>query len=81
VARNTDHLKYSNPHLITDQVRLHDLDITSCNSLPSADYVIHAAASTNANDYLMRPDEEKETFRRAPTITVEWRLMAIGVVR
>lgn len=59
VARNASNLIKRNPELIAENIFLHNLDITKCNELPVADYVIHAAASTDANNYLSKSQEEK----------------------
>lgn len=45
-------------------VELLDTDICSCTSLPFAEYVIHAAASTDAKDYLSRPQIERENIQK-----------------
>jgi nucleoside-diphosphate-sugar epimerase len=45
-------------------VELIDADICSCTSLPFAEYVIHAAASTDARDYLSRPQIERENIQK-----------------
>ncbi len=39
-----------------------DADITSCDVLPAADIVIHAAASTDARDYLLQPAQQRENI-------------------
>ena len=43
-------------------VELLDADICTCTSLPFADYVIHAASSSDARNYLVRPESEKENI-------------------
>jgi nucleoside-diphosphate-sugar epimerase len=63
VARSASNLATSNPELISKNVFLHDLDITNCIYLPKADYVIHAAASTDAKNYLFRAAEEKNNIQ------------------
>ncbi len=45
-------------------VELLDSDICTCTSLPFADYVIHAAASTDARNYLSRSQSEKENIQQ-----------------
>lgn len=45
-------------------VELIDADISTCTSLPFAEYVIHAAASTDARDYLSRPQIERENIQK-----------------
>jgi nucleoside-diphosphate-sugar epimerase len=52
LARNTEKFKLEFPELIFNEVELMNGDIASLNSLPEADFVIHAAASTNMNDYI-----------------------------
>ncbi len=51
LARNTDKFKVEFPELNFDRVELINADISSVSSLPEADFVIHAATSTNMNDY------------------------------
>lgn len=63
VARHADNLIKSNPELLSQRVSLYNLDITNCSSLPIADYVIHAAASTDAKNYLARPGQEKKNIQ------------------
>jgi dTDP-glucose 4,6-dehydratase len=64
VARKASNLSQSNPELISKSVFLHDLDITCCTHLPTADYVIHAAASTDARKYLKSPKIEKNNINK-----------------
>ena len=63
VARKASNLATSNPELMSKNVLLHDLDITSCTYLPVADYVIHAAASSDARNYLSRPERERANIQ------------------
>ena len=63
VARTASNLMISNPELMSETVFLHDLDITNCTQLPTAHYVIHAAASTDINNYLSRPAKEKKNIQ------------------
>jgi dTDP-glucose 4,6-dehydratase len=63
VARKASNLALLNPELMSRNVFLHDLDITNCNHLPVADYVIHAAASTDARNYLSKPEAEKKNIQ------------------
>lgn len=58
-ARNADVLKNSNPELLDDSVILINGDIAKCESLPQADYIIHAAASSDASKYIDAPEAEK----------------------
>ncbi len=39
-------------------VENYDLDISTCSSIPSADFVIHAAAAVSIAEYQNNPDEE-----------------------
>lgn len=67
VARKARNLSILNPELMSANVFLHDLDITSCTHLPYADYVIHAAASTDARDYLSNPEEGRKNIQLGAT--------------
>jgi dTDP-glucose 4,6-dehydratase len=62
VARNATNLSLSHPFLLSDSVRLINSDISKCRDLPFADIVIHAAASTNASSYELRPDIERDNL-------------------
>lgn len=62
MSRNADLLKVLYPDLITDRVELVNADISLVNALPRADIVIHAAASTDARNYLTRPSVEKNNI-------------------
>jgi nucleoside-diphosphate-sugar epimerase len=77
MARNATETLKNYPELIQPQnrapektkklnqvVELLDSDICSCSSLPSAEYVIHAAASTDARNYLSSPQTEKENIQQ-----------------
>ena len=46
------------------ELELLDADITSCDTFPKADYVIHAAASTDARKYLENSHIEKLNIQR-----------------
>jgi nucleoside-diphosphate-sugar epimerase len=59
LARNAEKLKKTHSNLIDPTIKLIDDDIGKCECLPEADYVIHAAASTDATSYLERPLDEK----------------------
>ena len=65
VARHASLLKTQHPELITLGVELVDLDIGTANILPDADYIIHAAASTNAINYLSQSKVEKDNIQAA----------------
>lgn len=51
LARNTDKFKLEFPELIFNGVELISGDISNVTCLPEVDLVIHAASSTNMNDY------------------------------
>ncbi len=65
LARKASSLQTQHPELLHPGVELIDADITSCADLPSADYVIHAAASTDARKYLVAPQTEKTNILKA----------------
>ena len=52
LARNTDQFKIDYPELSFDGVEFINGDIGSMSTLPLADLVVHAASSTNLNDYI-----------------------------
>jgi nucleoside-diphosphate-sugar epimerase len=58
MARHPEELQKNNPELIKKNTTLIKGDISFINELPFADYVIHAAASADARNYLERPLEE-----------------------
>jgi nucleoside-diphosphate-sugar epimerase len=51
MARNAESLRSEAPQLISSQVELYSADISTTTTLPVADIVIHAAASTDAVRY------------------------------
>ena len=51
-ARNTNKFKLEFPELYFNGVEFINGDISTTKSLPIADYVIHAASSTNMKDYI-----------------------------
>jgi dTDP-glucose 4,6-dehydratase len=63
LARNADRLKEEAPELMGTSIKLMNGDIASCKELPMADYVIHAAASTDAANYLSQPEVEKKNIQ------------------
>jgi len=63
VSRNAISLKRYFPELIDESIKLVNSDISNCSEIPKADYVIHAAASTDAANYLARPDLEKKNIQ------------------
>lgn len=46
------------------QIIFHELDITSCKTIPSVDYVIHAAAPTNEDAYHVLTSGGVDTIRQ-----------------
>jgi nucleoside-diphosphate-sugar epimerase len=62
LSRNACSLALSNPELLSESVFLINSDIVTCNSLPNADYVIHAAASSDAIRYIKDPDLEQKNI-------------------
>jgi len=63
MSRNAKRLKIETPELVQGNVDLLELDITTTNSLPEADYVIHAAASTDARNYLTTGENERKNIQ------------------
>jgi len=64
MARNPEELQRKHSQLITSQVKLLKGDIATINELPFADYVIHAAASTDARNYHLAPLKERSNIIR-----------------
>jgi dTDP-glucose 4,6-dehydratase len=62
-ARNAGRLKAEAPELMSPSIKLVNGDIATCKELPVADYVIHAAASTDAANYLSQPEVEKKNIQ------------------
>lgn len=62
MARAPEKLQTECPELLSEDVELVRGDIATIESLPIADYVIHAAASTDASKYLSQGDEEKRNI-------------------
>jgi dTDP-glucose 4,6-dehydratase len=52
LARRTEEFISNHPELINEKIQLITKDISTCNALPKADIIIHAASSTDARDYL-----------------------------
>lgn len=67
LSRRATNLAIDHPCLLDESVELINSDIGSCKVLPGADYVVHAAASTDASRYLERPLLEKQNILRAIT--------------
>jgi len=62
LARNASYLRKSFPELLDERICLIDADLSLCDSLPPADIVIHAAATTDAARYIIAPDEEQRNM-------------------
>ena len=65
LSRNAKNLRNLAPQLLDHRIELVDADIATVDSLPAADFVIHAAASTDARNYLFRPDVERANIQGA----------------
>jgi nucleoside-diphosphate-sugar epimerase len=63
MSRNAKRLKIETPELVQGNVELLELDITTTNFLPEADYVIHAAASTDARNYVTAGEKERKNIQ------------------
>lgn len=61
MARNAERLR-EEPRLLPG-VSLVSSDIATCDSVPEADYVIHAAASTDVRNYLAQPEQERRNIQ------------------
>jgi dTDP-glucose 4,6-dehydratase len=63
MSRSVRRLILEAPELVKGNVELVELDIATTNYLPDADYVIHAAASTDARNYISQPESEKKNIQ------------------
>jgi dTDP-glucose 4,6-dehydratase len=63
MSRNANKLLHDTPDLVGKNVELYSADITNTERLPFADYVIHAAASTDVRNYLSSPEDEKKNIQ------------------
>jgi len=63
MSRNAQTLKTEAPLLLNENVELLSADITATDFLPYADYVIHAAASTDVRNYINQPETEKKNIQ------------------
>lgn len=63
MARNADKLLADAPDLLEGSISLINADITTCTTLPFADIVIHAAASTDERNYIARAKEERANIQ------------------
>lgn len=62
VSRHATDLRILHPELMDPSVHLVNADLSSCETLPSADFVVHAAASTDAARYALYPEEERNNL-------------------
>jgi len=65
VSRNASNLRVTHPYLLSNSIELINEDISTCQELPYADFIIHAAASTDATNYLLKPLEERKNIQAA----------------
>jgi nucleoside-diphosphate-sugar epimerase len=65
ISRNPERLKEDAAELLDQRVQLIATDISTVTTLPTADYVIHAAASTDAKAYISQPAIEKQNIKSA----------------
>lgn len=63
MSRHAEQLSKVAPELVDERVELLNADIGYTDWLPSADYVIHAAASTDERNYLSRPEAERQNIQ------------------
>lgn len=63
MSRNVGRLMLDAPHLVRGDVELFASDMGTADFLPSADYVIHAAALTDARNYLHSGKKERENIQ------------------
>ncbi len=63
MSRSAKRLEMETPELVRGNVELVESDIATTNFLPEADYVIHAAASTDARNYINAGDKEKANIQ------------------
>ena len=63
MARNAQLLLKDAPQLISQNITLLSADISTTDTLPYADFVIHAAASTDARNYISQPENERKNIQ------------------
>ncbi len=63
VSRNAKQMEIEVPELVKGNVDLIELDIASTSYLPEADYVIHAATSADARNYMTAGKNERENIQ------------------
>ena len=59
VARSASSLRRDHPNLVNADVTLLDADVASALSMPGADFVVHAASTTDARRYAEDPKGER----------------------
>jgi nucleoside-diphosphate-sugar epimerase len=59
LARQAENLYKKYPKIINNKIRLLNGDISVINELPFADFIIHAAASSDSRNYLAAPLKER----------------------
>ena len=62
MSRNVDDFKKNYPELSSIGVEFFNGDISTINFLPKADFIIHAAASTDTSKYLHQSEKEKNNI-------------------
>lgn len=67
MAREIENFKNKFPELINEKVDFIKADITKTDNIPEADFIIHAATSTNAKDYLINGDIQVENIEKGVT--------------
>ncbi len=65
LSRRTEEFARNYPELINYGIQLINSDISSCNELPEADIVLHAASSTDAKDYLADASRQRNNIESA----------------
>ena len=65
MSRNASRMKYEVPRLVSSDVELISADIGEIETLPIAELVIHAAASTDASKYINNPQIERSNIELA----------------
>lgn len=63
MSRNAERLKSETPYLTLGNVELLTSDISTAEHLPDADFIIHAAASTDARNYLNSGEDERKNIQ------------------
>lgn len=63
MSRNAHIFQRDAPQLVTKNITLLSADIATTDNIPFADFVIHAAASTDVRDYICRPEIEKRNIQ------------------